>query len=1818
MTVVIEGQEPPVAQDTNSFYSMDFSGQAPSEKKVIDLEASAPKVVPNVESVVMKTDYAMGPDSPGPEFIRTQFEAGSEGVVRAQASLVEEKKLKYTAMLEAQRLIASSAAIDPNTLIQLAQMSSQMFAQELDPRFILERQYSDRAVASGVTQKDDSKVVEKATEENPERAAETIHDGQRVLRRQQVAQRKQQEVHEELKNLSGMQIAGMFGLQLVPFWLQYNSYNLMGPNGSPFMGQDWRNQQLAYYSAKDDQTAEAMLQSALDKLPTPLDRATYLDFLTKGTTIEAMMGNLTTGADVAIFGAPLLKGADRIRKLRKATSDVAVEAGRPVTTVEAGMDAAGDLTSSGLNTALKKPQEKAAELGRGTQFEDLQGELTTLQNPAAVALNGGQRTMTNVPRKHMAEWISRNYDRLVKSLFQDSVDIPLATEKVYEAARANALEDLAAAQPALSRSVLNVAPANTDIMDVIHSVRSGVARTEADALMKEVVAGNKQQQWLDFSEAMRVFREISGRGPTTSANTWKSIIKKLRDDEDQLPRLQAAQAVIEGTTAGDRKLFNRLNAKLKEAEDFARPVERKPLTRINKDLGNTPMVGIGLGRSGDAATGLGGKINKILADEFEIAAKAGKTPQETVVIQLGNANDANLFGSEELAEYWAKNVYKIREYTIQQHGGGFFIEINKPVDFFSTTVQNALKAETQGKTIPQISNAMTYVMSPAHTLSMDAHADRLIAAFGTSKSEAAIKDALTAVSKLPTKLSPRKLWTKESREDFVGFLTEQRGKPNREDPKKPGRFSRDEAEFQQEYFDHTGRLPSENESRAYWAYVNLNDVEFAVTNMRMYSSKSRLGWQSHYIGKILPDIPLEGKFLRDGIPTLKEDAGVLVVDKTEANFEYLRTMGGGAKTRVGNQVKVPTREEQRNRLDRLYEQGYKVVQITEYAEVELRAAAEAAGMKMPEGEINFILTRNLESTPLPYQQIPYRPGGHPYYIAEHYISQPKIRRSEDYFDPSKTNTKYYGDHNVAGFETRAEASRLAQSFETARQMYIDMKKGGKTTASQFDDFASRNTPFSGEALRAQFDKGIEKGGFSLTEPFLVRGKNENLDKATKLSDRYSADGRYQRASDSELDMYKGFDLRYGLERDAPLNTIANKGSAEAPVFRWEPAEQLNPLATIQRTATDVIKGRYLEDLKFKTAQRFVAEFGDVLKPTQEELFANPIRFLFEAPFRDVSPGDAIGRTKMNAAMNFRRSALEFMNIQTQNEKDQKILRTLAMDFTFNRSEGGIASRTVAKVLDPMATNLDVNIGQKVKNAAYHGFFVFNPSQFFKQAQAIVGVTGSKLFNGDVGRIPALFINQSLFNFMNIFGDGEKTLAAASRWAETASMGTMRAGDFREAWEVMKKVGFDTVGYERGDMAAYDTATVLRSPWSKVVDAGGLPMRGGEKITRQSAWLGAYDEWRIRNVGKNLDEAALAEIIDRASLFMGDMSKASSSTYQQGMLGVMTSLLPFNIKLAETMTRGLIRGSDRLSRSEAAGMMLMNALMYGVPASMGAVLLGVPAVDIARQKALDMGYDPESYLAQLAFYGFVDTFLVKPILGEHSNFSARYGPGNSRFIWDFLYAQDASGNSAARFLAGASGTYMWDSLMAISPFTAYLWGSATGNKNVYEPGYEDMSRFLSQSIAGYNQAEKLVMAFYTGNHLTKNGNLVGPTTKTEALFRAVFGIDPERIADLPNMRQIERDTKALQAKNIPLIRQQMQLAIKSFADGNEAAGYKHERNMSSLMVASGFTMKERVDLFPRLIRGMEADVDEVSRRFALKSGDRLKAFYNRVLKPRENQ
>lgn len=1748
-----------------------------------------------------KAHFGLGDNSPGLDVLNYSIANGTEDRAREDAVIKDGIQKKQLRLQLTQDIILNTPPElqTPELVNSIMGMTDQEAA---NPKSFFEREYARKVVTTGLTSKEND-VVSDANKESPEASDLVMSGGERVLTRKEVAQRIAEELQGEIKASGWGSYGADLAQQFVPFWSQYNQTNAMY-KGSGFLdnmllGRNKMGQALAYYTEENDAEAEKMLRTAVESIKKTnlLDAQAFANYMAGATFIDTFMDNAISAADWSIVGAGALKtglratasGLEKAATLQKATKDIVKAAGGRNTVPEAVIEASGDLQTAYTATALKKLEEVASGLNRSDSMDKLKGELFTISNPRDI-ITGQEQSLSAAGALKMQGYLETNAKNLTEATLSRPLDIEMAARNsaTMEAAVDDALENFKLQSTRASDAILNIEPRKMTVEDrQILNVAAEIELNQA-RLMQQVNKQNKMQDLIDYTFFMNEYQAAVAGGlkaPVKNPGSFRTGFKDTKAsvgnsqfwrkaaenvarqeaDDAVKDRMLNALAFFSRLSKQDKKLFETIMRADAEIAMAPKVLPIKPDVRVVKDLGNALYAGIKVGRN-----------PRSLPDMPEWAT-----------LKLGNAHDATLFDTAKQADFWAKDVYGLAGYKIEQQGTGFYIEVYKPLDFTSDTVRDALAIDIKnGKTPDQINKIMGFIQNAEYTNAKSVMSDRHLATFGLSAQGKVIADALKEVNKLPGAIS--KYWRDGSRKDFTKFISNQRTAdvPGSD---MPGKFSANYADFEKEWHSTFKRLPTEQEGRAYWSYVALSNTEFAVTNLRIYGAKARMGWENHTFQGGMP--ALEGKFLKDGIPRgLREDAGVMVI--TDNGNRFFRTMGGGQKRPLGGTrgTAVPTQAENLAYMDRLESEGYKVVQIHQYSEDSLRKFAKTVNVDLPEGEINYVLTKNLKSSPMDYTQIPNRPGGHHHYVAQFYLRQPKIRHMADSRDPNKVNTKYYGDFNIAGFETYKEVVQWQKNFEKSRLMYLDYKKG-KITKEQFNDFASSNMPYSGKTMIEHFDTGY----FNASVPFYSTPANQTVDKAHKLSSKYPA-GRFTRAADSELDMFKDIDLKNAMERGDTLRTIASVGSKENPAFKFETARMLDPLPTIERMAGSVMRGRYIEDLKWKEAERFIAEFGDMLKPSPAELRRDPLRHLYEGDF-DMTR--IIDRERLNAAVAFRRSSLEFLQLRSDVSRDMQYLNQIATDTLLGKGR-----KIAHKVLDPWNRHSDINVNQKAKNAAFHAYMSFNPSQFFKQAQAMVSIMGIKAFT-QPGRIPQLFPSVSMMQFEHLFGS-RSTLDFSAKMVEKTTLGSFKADHFKEMWDGMKRYGFDNVGYERADMAEYMDPNLIKGVWGKTLDYGAIPVQAGERITRHSAWVAAYDEWRQANKLAKFNEDAIKQVGDRAHLMIGDMTRAANAPYQAGFMGLTTQFMPFNIRLFEQMFNGLVKG-ERLTRKEAAGVLVMNSLMYGVPTGLGIMALGVPAAEDARKWALKNGYEPENFVTRMGFYGLLNE-MIRPIVGGDTNIGERYGPGNMSLIRDFFWGD----KSSAAMLMGMSGTYLRDTLYAMDPYRMFVADVVGGSEKIYTPTFEDHIRVLSTLSVGFNTADKLQMALKTGDWMTRNGVLMETNVSPmEAMFKALGGIDPQRIADIPKIKDVMRDDAERQRKLEPMLRREYSAAITAFRNDDDANGYLHHTNMMAIIAAGGWSAQERPSLLARIGKGLEGDVDEVSRKFSMKSRPRLDAFLKRI-------
>src|SRR5690606_8579321 len=245
-------------------------------------------------------------------------------------------------------------------------------------------------------------------------------------------------------------------------------------------------------------------------------------------------------------------------------------------------------------------------------------------------------------------------------------------------------------------------------------------------------------------------------------------------------------------------------------------------------------------------------------------------------------------------------------------------------------------------------------------------------------------------------------------------------------------------------------------------------------------------------------------------------------------------------------------------------------------------------------------------------------------------------------------------------------------------------------------------------------------------------------------------------------------------------------------------------------------------------------------------------------------------------------------------------------------------------------------------------------------------------------------------------------AMAQRWAMVAPQHVdyiakkipgWKADEFKESFEWAQKSGWYRIGREVAVQSDYLDEAMVQGFGSKILEKGKWFFNEGERIVRMAAWNAAYLEWKQANPGKALNGAAAETILNRADLLSVNMTAASNSSWQRGVIGIPTQFFAYQARLAEQFL------GKRLTPQEKARAFATYSIVYGIPVAMGAPTALWPMHETIKEWALQNGYEPEGPLR------FLDeglmSVIVESLAGEQYNVSERYGPGGLPFIEDII-------------------------------------------------------------------------------------------------------------------------------------------------------------------------------------------------------------------------
>lgn len=1043
-------------------------------------------------------------------------------------------------------------------------------------------------------------------------------------------------------------------------------------------------------------------------------------------------------------------------------------------------------------------------------------------------------------------------------------------------------------------------------------------------------------------------------------------------------------------------------------------------------------------------------LNDSILDIVEIAPDEATGGVGYLRLELGRPG-GELFENRNQANYWLKNEIKIPGAEIMGNGDGYKIAVIRPVREDQLGLKGFL-TDTENTTPKSLANTfLGWLRSADDVLSEGQRKTRKIYAHGTQEIARMLESVAQDISSLSNASAKR----------FERFTTDMRNFTYRgEDGEKlRGREFNTLGEFEEAWQESFESLPTAAETSAYLAYQQLNQFDYFVRNLSIYRFKARQGIR-HY--SFFKGVWLEGRSVKDIPWDNSEQAGVLVMDEA-----------GGAPMFI---LKNFANKAQKELLEESVRSGYRVVQLANPLEKPFE--------EFTNGIVHFVVTKQVESRNLPFQQIPYRPGGHVVYDYPWFIKQARLSKHEE-----TDNWLYEGDLTVHPVTTEAEGRILVKNYGIAQQLY---KAGDK--AVEFAEHVSKNLPWTPEELAKRFASGI----LSVDTPLALVARGSSSLADPTVAARYP---NVRSWNNSSYNLTKGMNKEFAGTRNWDVNAVSSKYDEDHPVFELDKPRLLDTLSTINRATGRMIRNEYLEPYKIRSAESFVEEFASVLKPSLDELRKDPIGHLFEPEWNERT----VDRVTLAAAKNFQRSVMSLMGVRTPFQRNWGVVQQRLMNTVYNKLGQGasdwVYERFISRTTDPV---------KFARQIAFHSKLgLFNPVQLFLQAQTFVHTMALSPVQA-VRSLPATVIMRMLE------GGGrhvveDKFLNQYAKWASSFGW---KEDDFKEAYRYMRRSGIFNVAGEhawKNDMLDPQTITGKSGKW---LDKATFFFKEGERFNRLAAFNTAYLEWRKANPFAKFDRKAQEAVMLRQDTLSVNMTKASNASWQKGFASIPTQFFSYQQRLAEQFL------GKRLTKTEKLQALSIYSAMYGVPIAGGAATM-VPFYQEVQQTLLEKGIETDGTVWESVVHGIPQTAL-NWALGTDVNWAERYGPAGLQQLRDVWYGDVSMWEIAL----GASGNIIGDILKTSQPFMYDVMELSNAGSEAMPLIGQDFIDALS-NVSTINNAWRMIYGLNAGKVMSKGEVYLDDVNTQEAILMGIFGVSPSDLSDVRLMIQSNKTHREAQ-------------------------------------------------------------------------------------------
>lgn len=1137
--------------------------------------------------------------------------------------------------------------------------------------------------------------------------------------------------------------------------------------------------------------------------------------------------------------------------------------------------------------------------------------------------------------------------------------------------------------------------------------------------------------------------------------------------------------------------------------------------------------------------------------------------------------DGTLFDTSEQAQHFKDEQYKLGDAaSVKQEGTQFYIAHTQHADETQSGVRgslivsgnetprgwwNSLMTAVTGKFAPLGSS----LRSSAYTVSPFQMNNRVISTHAPSIMRDAIEKTAEDIRALGK-------WTTNERQEMQTILEHNRDYMSPEGVR--GQFYKSAFEFETEFNTKFGKMPTEKQIVAYDQFTRLSDFDWTLRELDLMRDKARQGVRNYRVSFTKNDesgIPgtaqtdwWNGKHVKDFDPLNTQNANIYIMPENKFTSKFGKQGSPGLTDGSAFSEAVN---------DKLKSGEYQILQVYNPREKPLR---DATGIK---DDIHFVVTNKFDDKAVSFgENVPYRPGGHVIYQDQHYIKQPQIGPG------TNGRQTHFGDTSIKAFSTEREAKEWADKYNIVREM---IRTGDDAGLNAY--VAAGNMPETVPDLKRLFSDGTLSPDHPIVHTFAGR---DTFQSSEDLARSYP--GLKDQFSSYNLSQVQGGDFL--ADRGAQLNTVANKGTEANPIYTNVPSRLFDPYTSLQKGMAQIARNRWMGDYKISAAESWVQEFGllfDQSKLPIEKLRQNPTYWLYHAEGNIDAGVMKTNPELVTAAMTSRKNIMNFIGARDEVGAILEGLEKKVVDKIAGFSPTW-ARRTEETFLPAIK-----EAPAYARSAAFDAVIgTFNPVQLFQQAGGLVHVMALAPQHA--------WQSTTMSALVRLYRHTEDPAILSSMLDKAVALGWDR-DMAQEAFDSWKNTGTHKIGGETSLLSTTGDPQLFRNGAQTLINKGRMFFNAGESIVRDTSWFTAYREWRTANPDKALDNRALGDIGNRFQVLSLDMTRASNSALNEGILSIPTQFWTWNARFTEQML------GKRLTMGEKARVFAAYSAMYGIPATLGGVTFGtIPYANYGdiREYALANNINVSNKGYQLLSEG-IPSAIMNAISGHETSLQ-RFSP-NATQLKDIMDGK----KDAYEMLGGASGSFVAQVVKTVWP--AFMYGFSAFKKDSGFPlKWNDLTN-LAKNVSSFNNGEKAVIAWNTGTYVGKTEGLLASDVDRFESMALALGLNPQRVNDAYTKVDFIKHQEDAQKKLGKKMTEDWTIAMKAGLRGDYQTMTDYMTRVHSWTQMGNFTKQQELDLYKQATHSNESLVDSVNRRF-LEANPNLQNIpaYQQYLKNRQ--